>query len=275
MPKFAEDSSLEEVKTANFGFTAQDMEELEASGYTIVDIAVDCSYSTSSFIAQMEDAVLGAITALKGDPNASPPIKPHPRADQMLVRLTRFADNIKEVFGYILLNVIEVSQLKGSIVADGATALFDSIISAGEAAAAMGKKLQDDDYDANGIFILLTDGLNNRGKYSSGRTGSRYYPSKQQYHDDLGVVNKALKMPRQSENLESYVSIMIGVNCAECEEELREIHELAGFTQDFMALHDASPETISAIGAFISESVSSQSEARGTGGPSQSIANTI
>jgi len=265
MPKFDVDIPLEQYRVGTFGFTAVNPEELGASGYTLADIVADCSGSTDGFTTEMEAALKMAVEALKD----------HPRADNMMVRLTRFDDQLEEVHGYMLVNDIDPTTYDGVLEPRGMTALFDGVISGCEAAANYGRTLIGKDYDANGIIIVLTDGLNNSGKYSAHRYGAQYYPDEATFKDQVGKVAKALKEPLKLECLESYISILIGVNCTECKEELEEFHLLAQFTQDFIPLEDAEPATIAKIGQFISESVSSQSEARGTGGPSQSIANMI
>ena len=272
MPKFAKDVNLERIQVGNFGFTAVSPDELGASGYTLADIVVDCSGSTNAFTGEMTAALKGAIDALKR----------HPRADNMMVRVTRFDSSIDEIHGYMLVSDIDPANYDGTLDARGMTALNDGVISATEAASNYGKTLLSQDFDANGIVIVITDGWNNAGKYSAsarehqpGSSVFDYQPSSRIYEEQLKLVGAAMLAPLQKECLESYVSILIGVNCAAAKGTLEKFHAGAGFTQDFIALEDASPDTIAKIGQFISESVSSQSQAIGTGGPSQSIANLI
>lgn len=273
MPKFADDTTLEQFNVGTFGFTAQTVNELESSGYTLADIVVDVSGSTGGFTDAMEAALKGSIIALKGDPAQN--IKPHPKADSMMVRITRFSNDVQEVMGYMLLANIDVNSLTGSLRSQGSTALFDAVIGASEAGFHYGKALKAEDYDVNGILIVITDGMNNAGMYGAYKNGAIYQPSKPEYTKQLGIVADALKKPLRQEAMESYVSILIGVNVGSCKADLDEFHAAVGFTQPMLALDDASPATIGKIGGFISQSVSSQSQARGTGGPSQSIANTI
>lgn len=273
MPKFADDTTLEQFHVGTFGFTAQTIDELESSGYTLADIVVDVSGSTSGFTDAMEAALKGSLVSLKGDPTNK--IKPHPKADSMMVRITRFDSSIVEIIGYTLLANIDIDSLTGALQARGATALFDACISGAEAAFHYADALRKEDYDVNGILIVITDGMNNSGKYSAYCSSGQYFPDKATFDKQTGIVATALKMPLKKEAMESYISILIGVNVGSCQAELDQFHQLAGFTQPLIALDDASPQTIGKIGGFISASVSSQSQARGTGGPSQSIANTI
>jgi hypothetical protein len=273
MPKFEDDTKLEQYKVGNFGFTAQSPDELESSGYTLVDIAIDTSGSTASFEKQMEDALINAIYDLKGDPSKN--IKPHPKADSIMLRITTFSTSVREVMGYTPLMNVDPETFRSTLHSSGSTALFDSVIATAEAAYNYGKLLTSEDYEVNGIVFIITDGANNSGKFYSSRSGQSYYPDKSVYQDHLKAVKEALKKPLKQEAMESYLSILIGVNCGAEKEVLLDFHKEAGFTQDFLALEDATPGTISKIGKFISESVSSQSQARGTGGASQSIATRI
>ena len=265
MPKFTDDTQLEDYKVGTFGFTAANPEELESSGYTLADIVCDCSGSTYGFTAEMEAALKAAVQALKD----------HPRAESMMVRLVRFSSDVEEVHGYMLVSEINPDDYDGCLAPKGMTALIDGIISGSEAAVNYATSLVDQDIDANGIIIVITDGWNNAGKHSAHFHEGSYVPNKASYEKQMGIVAAALKAPIQAECLESYISILIGVNCSQAKSTLEKFHETAGFTQEFIPLEDADPQTITKIGQFISESVSSQSEARGTGGPSQSIANMI
>ena len=261
MPRFGNDTVLEDFKVGNFGFTGTNPAELGASGYTLADLVVDVSGSTNGFQKPMEEAIKGAIQALKD----------HPRADNMLVRFVTFSDKVSEVHGYKLLSELNPTDYEGSCVPGGMTALFDGIIAAAEAADNYGRVLAQKDFDVNGIMIVITDGLNNAGKYNASLFQSRYSPDKDTYDKHIQSVQKALRLPINSESLESYVTILIGVNCKELKASLLEFHNNVGFTQEFIALEDAEPKTIAKIGSFISESVSSTSQALGTGAPSQSL----
>jgi len=261
MPKFADDTDLSQYKVGNFGFTAVNPGELGASGYTLADIVADRSGSTDGYTAEATAAIKGAIEALKK----------HPRADNMLLRVTTFDNNLREVHGYKPLADIDSSIYDGCLTPGGSTALNDGVISAAEAAAHYGETLTKQDFDVNGIVIVITDGWNNAGKYSSSWFGGRYSPDEATFHKEQAIVAAALKMPQKSEALESYISILIGVNCKEALTELTQFHQAVGFTHPLIPLEDAKPNTIAKIGKFVSESVSSQSQALGSGGPSQSI----
>ena len=73
------------------------------------------------------------------------------------------------------------------------------------------------------------------------------------------------------------VSILIGINDpkqpwgADVKKRLEEFHSEAGITE-FIDAGDATEEKLAKISEFVSQSISSQSQALGTGGPSQSLA---
>ena len=70
------------------------------------------------------------------------------------------------------------------------------------------------------------------------------------------------------------ISILIGINASDCARLLSEFQREAGMTQ-FIDAGDTTPPKLAKLAAFVSQSVSSQSAALGTGGPSKQIAATI
>lgn len=74
----------------------------------------------------------------------------------------------------------------------------------------------------------------------------------------------------KNEEIESLVSILIGVNITYCKCFLKNFEEAAGFDQ-FIDAGNASDKTLARLAAFVSKSISSQSQSLGTGGPSQNL----
>ena len=72
------------------------------------------------------------------------------------------------------------------------------------------------------------------------------------------------------------VSILIGVNTwqGSIKDYLNQFKEDAGFTQ-YQDVSTASKESLSKLANFVSQSISSQSQALGTGGPSQQLSLSI
>jgi hypothetical protein len=75
-----------------------------------------------------------------------------------------------------------------------------------------------------------------------------------------------------NETLESLVSILIGVNVTDqgVSAKLNDLHTQGGFSQ-YVELKDATAKTLAKLAKFVSKSISSQSTALGTGGPSKSL----
>ena len=80
-------------------------------------------------------------------------------------------------------------------------------------------------------------------------------------------VKEALTKAVTSEALESVVSLLIGVNVQDSEASryLRQFHLEAGFTQ-YVELDKADTKTLARLAEFVSQSISAQSQALGTGG---------
>ena len=76
------------------------------------------------------------------------------------------------------------------------------------------------------------------------------------------------------EILESMVSVLIGINGSSYSSWLSKFQKEAGLTH-FIDAGDATPRKLAKLANFVSQSVSSQSQALGTGGPSQNISPTI
>lgn len=256
MPKFVDDDTiqLDHHNVGHFGFTAVSLDDLEASGYTLATIACDRSGSTAGFQKPMEDALKASVEALKK----------HPNSEQMMLRVLAFSTDCEEVHGFIPLADIDASRYDGILAPQSMTALFDACINGAEASAVYGKQLLKDRFNANGILIVITDGLNNSGRFCDGR-----FPN----NPDAKLVAKAFKDTQEKECLESFATILIGVNLksGDAKVALESFHAEAGFSTPMIALDDASPDTIAKIGAFISSSVSSTSSSLGTGGPSQNL----
>lgn len=257
MPKFTDSDDtiqLQNHTVGHFGFTAVSLDDLEASGYTLATIACDRSGSTSGFQGPMEAALKASVEALRK----------HPNNEQIMLRVLAFSTDCEEIHGFIPLADIDPSRYDGILAPQSMTALFDACVNGAEAASAYGKQLLKDRFNANGILIVITDGLNNSGTFYDGR-----FPN----NPDAKHVAKAFADTQMKECLESFSTILIGVNLTDktVKEYLGFFHQEAGFSIPMIALNDAKPDTIAKIGKFISSSVSSTSSSLGTGAPSQQL----
>jgi hypothetical protein len=229
---------------SNYGFSATRVEDLGATEYTIVAITGDRSGSVSSFQKEIEGCIKEIVKSCQHSP----------RADNLMMRLTTFDTRLDEVHGFRPLSECNLDDYDGAISPGGMTALYDAACNAMDAATQYGKDLTENDFDVNAIVFVLTDGMDN---------ASTFTPVQ---------VKEALGNAVQSEALESIVSILVGVNVTDptVSQYLKDFHAAAGFTQ-YVELGDAKANTLAKLADFVSRSISAQSQALGTGGPSQSL----
>ena len=237
------------IGKGGFAFTGARLERLEATDYTLVTIAVDVTGSVSGFEQELDNMLKEAVNACKKSA----------RSDNLLVRIiyfsTSYAKGVLEVLGFTPLADVDPNTFP-AIRPGGLTPLCDAVFSSVGATNAYAKTLHDNDYMANSIVFVITDG----GDTNSTAT--------------LAMVKAEQKQAVASEQLESHISILIGVNTQFCGAELARFQTEAGMDQ-YVDAGDATPQKLAKLAQFVSKSVSSQSQALGTGGPSQNIAPTI
>lgn len=252
MPRLMDqdDDAMQQHKLAgNFTFSGTRLDSLGATEYTLATIAVDETGSTGGFEGALKAMLEAAVHACKKSP----------RSDNLLLRVVYFSDKypngVKEVHGFKPLAEVDPAQYP-MLVPGGMTPLCDATYSAVGAMNKYGAELKDQDFDANGIAFVITDG----GENASVAT--------------MNMVKKELALSVTGEKLESMVSVLIGINAAQYRDILQKFQVNAGITQ-FIDAGDATPSKLAKLAAFIDQSISSQSQALGTGGPSQNISATI
>jgi len=252
MPRFdKDDADLQKHNVGHFGFSAAKIEDLGATEYTLVQIVLDVSGSTYGFRNEMRECLKEVVRACQHSP----------RADNLMVRLINFGNDVNEYHGFKLLENCNLDDYNQAVEGTGATALYDATINGIEAVAEYGKQLIDQDYAVNGIVFVLTDGMENC---------SKLVPTNDQ--QDPKFVKEAFAKTVKAEYLESLVSVLIGVNITDpsASLDLSRFHKEAGFTQ-YVEMNNATKSTLAKLAQFVSKSISSQSQALGTGGASQSI----
>jgi hypothetical protein len=243
MPKFGADPTG--AVKSSFGYSAIDISTLKDSEYTLVGIVADRSGSVASFAREEEKALKEIVAACHRSP----------RADLLMLRYTTFDDRIGEVHGFKLLQDCNGGDYDNTLSPGGMTALYDASINGVDAIARFGRDLVAKDYTANGILFVITDGDNNSGM-----------------NMNPAAVKQAVQQALQTECLESLVTILIGVNVQDpsMSTYLSNFAQVAGFTQ-YVEIAKADEKTLAKLAAFVSKSISSQSQALGTGGPSQAL----
>ena len=247
MPNLMNVDANEVHKTvSNFKYSAVEIDKLEGSEYTIVQILVDSTGSVFSFKDQLESAVKSVVESCKKSP----------RSENLLIRVATFnSGGVDEVHGFTLLSNINVDDYTGCVNPGGMTPLWDASLNAVESLQTYGKQLFNQEYLCNGIFFVITDGGEN-----SSHTAT------------LDKINSTIETIRMNEELESVDAILIGVNDTDAglKRELENYKDDAGFNQ-YVSLGDVSPTKLAKLAQWVSNSISSTSQVLGTGGVSQPV----
>ena len=240
------DRDLEQLNAGSgYKFSATKIGALGATEYTLVTIVTDSSGSVSGFGQQLETCLKTIFKACDKSP----------RRDNLLIRVVQFNDTMDEIHGFKLLGSIKESDYDNALNIGGSTALFDACDEAIKATSTYGKQLTSQDFLCNAIVVVVTDGENNRGSIMT-----------------PDPVKKAIDAARRAENLESLITILVGVtnDDVNLNAYLTEVKNDGGFDQ-YISIGVASPGKIAKLAAFVSQSISSTSSALGTGAPSKPL----
>jgi len=247
MPRLNDtENNLEQhqARLGSYGFSATRMEDLGASEYTLVTIAVDTSSSVSYFEKEMKDCLKEIVKSCQHSP----------RADNLMIRVTEFNSHLNELHGFKLLQECNLDDYNDILNVGGMTALYDASENAISSTGSYGKKLMENDFQVNGIVFVITDGDDNHSSLTP------------------GIVKKAFSQVYKEESLESLISILIGVNIQEpyISDRLASFNTEVGFNK-YIELGNASASTLAKLAEFVSKSISSQSQSLGTGGASKDL----
>jgi len=244
MPKFANDGTMAKVNTSsNYGFSAVKLDQLGATEYSLATIVVDKSSSLYGFDRDLESMLKAATESCQKSP----------RAENMMVRVVAFNQNEEEVHGFKLLETIDPNDYAGTIQTSGTTLLFDTAYRAIEASRDYGKMLVDQDYMANAIVYIITDGMDNESKFS---------PSQ---------IAKLVESVRKAEVLDSIAVVLVGMNGDSSVQTYLDEFKRVAQLDEYVEMGDVTPAKLAKLAGYISKSTSSTSQALGTGGPSQSL----
>jgi len=240
---------------SGFGFSGTIIDGLEASEYTLVTIALDESGSIGGFESQIGDMLKAAVGACNSSPYSQ----------NLLVRVIRFGSQygrgggggVDEIHGFKALSEIDVDAYP-ALRGGGATPLNDGVYSGVGAMNTYAQNLVDLDFAVNGITFVISDG----GENSSVATAK--------------MVKDELAKSVKGEIMESHLSILIGIDTGYSGDKpaLQAFQTDAGMNQ-FIWAGEATKGKLAKLAEFVSQSISSTSQALGTGGPSQNISATI
>jgi len=239
-------SDLETLNAgSNYKFSATKINKLGAAEYTLATIVEDASGSVSGFASSLEQAIKTIFKAMSKSP----------RKDNLMLRLTQFADGLTESHGFKLLGSIKESDYDNVLKIGGNTALFDAVDESIQATSAYGKQLTAQNFLVNAIVVVVTDGQNNTGNII-----------------DPAQIKKTIEEVRKSENLQSITLILVGVTNDDnsLDAYLQKFVTDAGITQ-YVSIGKATPSKIAKLAAFVSQSISSTSAALASGQPSTPV----
>jgi hypothetical protein len=250
MPKLMQDDNTQEMQIAgpgNFTFSAIRIEDLGATEYTLVTIICDVTGSVRKFKNELLSAIKTIIKACKKNP----------RSENLLIRYVLFNTDVMEIHGFLPLSSIDENDYE-QLNPQGMTALYDAVFSGVGATLKMAESLSTKDYDVNGCVYIITDGDNNAG-------GSVASMIRDQ-------VDKALS----GEEIESLITILIGIFDPKSPDKKYFSDKLDAFKNEanlsqYVDAGDATASNLAKLANFISESISSQSQALGTGQASQPL----
>ncbi len=250
MPKLNDPSMEEKQTVSSFGYSATRIEELGASEYTLVTLVVDQSGSVTGYQKAIEACIKEIIQAC---------LKNQQIADKLMIRLVLFHSQLEEFHGYKLLQNCNPDDYNGCIKPRGLTALHDATKTSIDATIDYAQTLTDNDYGVNAIIAIITDGIENDSAHSA------------------NDCKKTLEEAVRSEKLESLRTILVGVDTQQdprVSAGLKEFQKIAEIDQ-YEDIKDANANSLAKLAGFISKSVSAQSQALGSGGPSKPISLSI
>lgn len=239
MPRLNVDS-MQSHTIGNFSFSAAGIENLGASEYTLVTVVLDVSGSVYSYKKELEEALKSIVKACKYSP----------RANNLMLRVVYFNQNLDEVHGFKLFQDINPDDYIGTINPSGLTALYEATGSSLSAMNQYGKDLVDNDFAVNGILFVVTDGMDNSSNF--------YTPQK---------IAKDVEKARGSESMESILTLLIEIG----DDNMLDDFAKEGKFDKHEKIQNATAKTLAKLAEFISKSISAQSQALGTGGPSKAL----
>jgi len=237
-------ANMASIKTAsNFQFSAVKLEDLGASEYTLVSIILDISSSVAAYKTDLEKSLITVLESCKKSP----------RAENLMLRLTAFNHNLSELHGFRLLSDIKDDDYHGIVQVGGNTALYDAAYEGVEVTKQYGKQLFDQDYTANAIVFIITDGEDN---------ASAYAPIQ---------VQVLVRDTMREEALESVTTILVGVDNDPCVKKALEYFKDNAELTQYVSLGEATPQKLAKLADFVSRSISSTSQALASGSVSQPL----
>lgn len=230
----------------HYGFSAVDLNSLGSARYTLVTLVIDESPSVESYKKAMEECIKEAVEGCKKN-----------YADYLLLRVVAFSEALREIHGFKLLQDCKPSDYDNCLRIGNRTLLFESSLNAITASLDYGVQMAKQDFDVNAIVVVMTDGMDNMSSRTNGPKS----------------IKKVVSDIQKQEELESIINILVGVGVGGYDgvkDYLDNFKNEAGFDQ-YISIEEANRDSLSKLSGFISKSVSSQSQALGSGKASQPL----
>ena len=245
MPKLLGKTPMETHQMMQqYKYSGQPLDKLGGSKYTLVTLVLDMSPSIEEFVPDMEEMCGTIIKSCKLDPNK----------ESIMFRFVGFHEDVIELQGFTELRHYDPDQFKGAIKVGMSTALYEATYESILATESYGEQLVNGDYMCNAVVFILTDGKN----MIHG-------------HATPNLISQKLKEIRADEGartVESINTILVGASDrSDVIDALESFYQAAGLNQ-FVKMGDATEKNLAKLGNFVSQSVSSSSQALGSGGPS-------
>lgn len=235
------DDTLMQGQVNGFSFSAVRPETLGATEYTLVTLVLDKTGSTAAFAGELHKIKRAVAQACRKSA----------RADFLMLRVVEFNSQVDEVHGFKPLADIDPAGYTQP-ACTGVTALNDAVFSAIAATNAYAKTLSDQDYLANALVVVATDGDDNHSATTP------------------ADVRRELQKGVSGEVLESLRTILVAVNAGVFAPKLQAFQQAVGIDQ-YVDIGDATAQRLAKLADFVSRSISAQSQSLGTGGPSQAL----
>lgn len=247
MPRLGDDMETHQVG-GNFTFSGARIANLGATEYTLATAAIDVTGSLQGHEGELRDMLVAIVQACQKSP----------RSDNLLLRVVTFSSRagIAELHGFKPLADIDVATYP-ALACGGITPLYDAAYTAIGAANVYGEQLAGKDFLANAVTFIATDGEDNCSTATPAMVAVE--------------VEKAVT----GEHLESHLTILIGLTSSPVSKSCLELFQREGKLTQFVDAGAVTRGKLAKLADFVSQSISSTSQALGTGGPSQNIAAVI
>jgi hypothetical protein len=223
-----------------YGYSGTRLDALGSAEYTLVAVAADQSGSVARFRADIERCLAEIVRACAA----------HARADQLMLRLVAFSDQLHEVHGFRPVPTLDPAAYAGALTAGGGTALYDAAKNEVASVTSYGDTLAGADFTVNGLVFVVTDGEDN------GSVGS------------AAEVREAVAAAVASERIDGVRTVLVGVGVGQATSaSLMRFSAEAGF-DDYVAIEKADAASLQRLARFAAKSIAAQSTALGAGAAS-------